>query len=201
MEMKERNTHFYAHACTRQATTRHAQINRQKHTGKKHKPFGTGSLSREGFKAHWHEFMITPLCLCQTWTVVVFPLTPFPSFLYALPSPWSKLWKMQAGVPQFPWKAVCLYVCFSAHVTVFICVLRMGHSLLVFLFFGDFCGLLFSSSTFNSFSSLLWFLMPVGLKRCLIVHFNSVLHRCLTLMLLSSPSIPSLCFCLQMRIV
>lgn len=50
--MKEGNTHFYAHICTQKATTRHAQINRHKHTGKMHKPFGTGSLSREGFKAH-----------------------------------------------------------------------------------------------------------------------------------------------------
>ncbi|MED6238400.1 hypothetical protein ATANTOWER_020044 [Ataeniobius toweri] len=52
IEMKVRNTHFYAHICICEARPRHAQKNRHKHTGKKHKPFGTGSLSREGFKAH-----------------------------------------------------------------------------------------------------------------------------------------------------
>lgn len=34
IEMKEENTHSYTHVCTLEATTRHAQINRHKHTGK-----------------------------------------------------------------------------------------------------------------------------------------------------------------------
>lgn len=126
--MKEENTHFYTHTCTLEATTtRHAQINRHKHTGKKHKPFGTAPLSREGFKAHWHEFMITALCLCQTSTVVVFSHS-HPIFLYALPSPWSELWKMQAGVPQSPLEG-CVLECMCACV---LGVLRMQHPLLLF---------------------------------------------------------------------
>lgn len=103
-------------------TTRSTQINRHKHTGKKHKPFGTVSVSREGFKAHWHEFMITALCLCQTSTVVVFPLAPSPSLLYALPSPWSELWKMLAGVPQSQ-KGVCVCtVCVCVRVCMDMCM-------------------------------------------------------------------------------
>lgn len=122
IEMKATHTHTYTHMCAH-ASNKSTQINRHKHTGKKHKPFGTASLSREGFKAHWHEFMITALCLCQTSTVVVFPLAPSPSFLYALPSPWSELWKLLAGVPQSPWKAMCTYyMCISACVYEYKCV-------------------------------------------------------------------------------
>lgn len=114
-EHAQNYTHMHAHTKT---TASSAQINMHKHMGKKHKPFGVVTLSRERFKARWHEFMITALCLCQTSTVVFLPLSPHPFCMLRHPLDQS-FWKMLAGVPRIPWRCVCVQVLMNMHLRSF----------------------------------------------------------------------------------
>lgn len=114
-EHAQNYTQMHAHTKTTAWST---QINMHKHTGKKRKPFGVVTLSRERFKARWHEFMITALCLCQTSTVVFLPLSPHPFCMLRHPLDQS-FWKMLAGVPQIPWRCVCVHVLMNMHLRNF----------------------------------------------------------------------------------